>query len=432
MRIYVEGYGCSMNLSETEQIRGHAFSHGFSLESSPENADFIVINTCGVKGRTELDMLARIRRLNEIAVANGSQLVVFGCLPKINLGAIERISNNIIAIGPDLEKLSEVLGIAAEPFSPSVEFVSSNPYVSIIPIQSGCTNFCTFCGTKLARGNIKSYSPDKIKARVEKSLSVSKEFWFTGQDTGAYGLDIGCSLPDLLSKILEIPGDFRIRIGMMNPHHLLRIYNKLVPLFSDNRLYKFLHIPLQSGSDRVLRVMRRGYTASQYVGLVSSLKRDVPGITIATDVIVGFPTESDSEFEETVSVIRETMPDIVNVSKFAPRPGTLAADMPQLPGKVVKERSSRMSSLCRLISYHRSRAEIGYKGVAYFSEVGSKGKFLGRLQNYKPVLIDFDLRGRFAEVEVVDAGVGWLAGVVLNNYNSDSVRRGKINLLAWE
>lgn len=408
MKIYVEGYGCSMNMAETEQIKGHSKENGFSLSAVPQDSDFLVINTCAVKGRTEFKMLRRIKKLNEIAKKNEKQLVVFGCLPKVNSVAIGKISDDIIQIGPDLAKLSGVLGIDEQEFSPSINPVNFNEHVTIVPIARGCTNFCTFCGTKFARGNIKSYDPGAIKERIKNSLATSKEFWLTGQDTGAYGLDIRTDLPELIKSILEIKGDFRLRIGMMNPHHLKRIYSKLVPLFSDPRLYKFLHIPVQAGSDRILKLMRRGYTVSQYCELIEKLKADVAGITIATDIIVGFPTESDEEYSKTVNLVKETLPDIVNVSKFAPRPGTVAAGMEQLAGHVLKSRSTKLSSICRAISLQNNSKLIGTSDIAYFSEIGSKGNFVGRLSNYKPVVIEKDLRGQFAKVEVKDAFVQWL------------------------
>lgn len=407
MKIHVEGYGCSMNIAETEQIRGHVLANGFS-PGDADSSDFIVINTCAVKQRTEFKMLRRIKKLNDLAEKTGKQLIVFGCLPKVNPDAVSAISKNIVLIGPDLAKLSDVLGTNPEEFSPAIEPVSYNKFVTIVPIARGCTNFCTFCGTKLARGNIKSYDPDSIKKRIGSSLATSKEFWLTGQDTGAYGLDIGTSLPKLLESILELNGDFRIRIGMMNPHHLARIYDELIPLFSDKRLYKFLHVPLQAGSDRVLKLMRRGYTSAQYCNLVERLKRDVPNITVATDIIAGFPTETDEEFEQTVKIIKGTMPDIVNISRFAKRPGTIAAKMEQLAGAVIKQRSTRLASICRAISLKNNSAMIGLTENVYFSEGAKNGKFLGRASNYKPVLVGSDLRGEFARVEISDAHVSWL------------------------
>ncbi|MCR4368514.1 MAG: tRNA (N(6)-L-threonylcarbamoyladenosine(37)-C(2))-methylthiotransferase [archaeon] len=414
MRIHVEGYGCSMNRADTEAIKGHALANSFS-ESAPGNADFLVINTCAVKEQTEFKMLQRIRELNKIAEEKNSQLIVFGCLPKINPALVEGLSSNIIQMGPDLVKLSQVLGIREEEFSPGIMPAGDNPHISILPICRGCTNYCTFCGTKFARGNIKSYPIELLKNRFEESLENGvREFWLTGQDSGAYGLDMNSSLPKLLESFLEVKGDFRIRIGMMNPHHLRRIYQSLIPLFSDPRIYKFLHVPLQAGSERVLREMRRGYTSAQYEGLVKMLKKDVPNITIATDVIVGFPGETEDEFLKTLKILKATKPDIVNISRFGSRPGTVAASMPgQLHGRDKKERSRKLTSVCRALSFQANRRMEGAKERVFVSEKGQKGRFVGRTSNYKPVIVSSDLRGRFIDVEITGAYPSYLEARVL-------------------
>ncbi len=412
MRLYVEGHGCSMAQAETGAIKGHALASGFHL-SEAKDADFLVINTCAVKEKTEFKMLRRIRALSKIASENNSRLIVFGCLPKVNPSIIDEVAPGVIMVGPDLEGLSRALGIKEERFSPLVPQVRPNANVEIMPIASGCTNFCTFCGTKLARGNIRSHSPAQLRARLESSLRDTREFWLTGQDTGAYGLDNGSSLPELLSELLSVEGEFRVRIGMMNPHHLRRIYTELVPLFRDRRLYRFLHIPVQAGSDRVLSLMRRGYTSTQFIALVSRLREDVPGITIATDIIVGFPSETEKEFGETMALIREVEPDVVNISRFGARLGTKAAAMEgQLPGSVLKERSRKLTSLCREISMRQNARMMGKTEIAFFSEVGPKGNFVGRTSNYKPIVVGENLLGKFAEVEVLAAFPTYLHGTV--------------------
>ncbi len=436
MKIYLEGYGCSMNMAETEQIKGHAQANAIAITNNPENSDFIIINTCAVKGRTENRMLSKIKKLNEIAKANKKQLIVFGCLPKINPKAIEQISKDIIAIGPELSKLSEILGIEQQEFSPNINPISFNEKIAIIPIAKGCTNYCTFCGTKLARGDIQSYSIESIKARAKKALETAKEIWLTGQDTGAYGLDTKTSLPELIKKLLEIKGDYRIRIGMMNPHHLKRIYKELIPLYSDERIYKFIHLPVQSGSDRILMLMRRGYTSGQYKELVEKLKKDLPEITIATDIIAGFPTETEKEFEETVDLIKETKPDITNISKFAPRPGTIAAKMKKVPTEEIARRTKRLTTICNAIAYANNKSMVGKKDKAYFTEKGKNNTITGRISNYKTVVVEKAELGETKEVEITDAHPHWLKGKIIEKektkitLNTKAKQKHKISLMA--
>ncbi|MEM4326734.1 MAG: tRNA (N(6)-L-threonylcarbamoyladenosine(37)-C(2))-methylthiotransferase [Candidatus Diapherotrites archaeon] len=415
MKIYVEGYGCSMNLAETEQIKGHAIDNGLTITDNIKDTDFIIINTCAVKGRTENRMISKIKKFYETATKQGKQLIVVGCLPKINPKAIEQISKDIISIGPDLKKLSQILGIEEQEFSPNTNTIPFNPHIAIIPIAKGCTNYCTFCGTKLARGDIQSYTIESIETRTKKALQTCKEIWLTGQDTGAYGLDIKSSLPKLIEKLLLINENYKIRIGMMNPHHLRRIYKELIPLFSDNRIYKFIHLPVQAGSDRILTLMRRGYTSTQYKELIEKLKKDIPEITIATDIIAGFPTETEKEFQETINLIKETKPDIVNISKFAPRPNTIAATMKQLPSKIIAKRTKRLTTICNAIAYNNNKKYIGKKDKAYFSEKGKNNTIVGRTSNYKPVVIEKGELGKFQEIEITDAYPHWLKGKIIEN-----------------
>jgi len=413
LNIFVEGYGCSMNFAETEEIKGHAIKNGFSL-SSEKDADFIVINTCAVKEQTELNMLRRIKELNEISEKNNSILIVFGCLSKISPEKVNRISEKIILIGPDLEKLSKVLKIKKQEFSPEVDRVRYNKFVTIIPICSGCTNNCSFCATKFARGKIKSFSIKEIKNQFVSSLNETKEFWLTGQDTGAYGLDINTSLPELIKELLKVEGEYRIRIGMMNPHHLKRIYSELIPLFKDSRLYNFLHLPVQSGSDRILKLMRRTYTSSDYIELVKKLRKDIPNVSIANDFIVGFPSETNEEFLETVSLVEKTTPNIFNISRFGARPGTDAEKMKeQISGSVKKERSRKLTTLCRKVCFEENKKLVGLKERVFVSDKGKNNTFIGRSFNYKQVIIDKNLLGKFVNIQISEAFTLYLKGKVL-------------------
>ncbi|VVB99852.1 tRNA-2-methylthio-N(6)-dimethylallyladenosine synthase [uncultured archaeon] len=413
MRAFVEGYGCSMAGAETESAKGFLAENGFEL-SSLEEADVIVINTCAVKQRTENHMLRRIKELAKIAGKNRAKLVVFGCLTKVSAGRISEISGGIIQAGPGIEELASAMGIEIAGSSLLSCRVPANLFISIVPIASGCTSSCSFCGTKLARGKIKSRPVDEIVSRIEADLcknSRAREFWLTGQDTGAYGIDIGSSLPELLRRVLSIEGDFRLRIGMMNPQHLKRIFRGMVPLFNDPRLYRFLHVPVQSGSGRILKLMKRGYSPGEYLDLISRLRSGVQGITIATDIIVGFPGETDEDFNETIGIIGATQPDVVNISRFGPRPGTEAAKMGgRVDGGKVKKRTRALTMLCRKISLERNSEVVGWEGMVFFSEKGRKGGILGRTQNYKQIVVNDAPLGSFAKAKVVAAKGTFLEG----------------------
>ena len=416
MKVHVEGYGCSMNKAETEMIRGF-FRENNAEFSNEKNADFIVINTCAVKDKTESKMLRRIKKLRELSMKNNSRLVVVGCLPKVSPGMISAISPGIKQFGPDLKMLSREAGLQEQEFRPGLPQVRDNPIVSIIPINLGCIYNCSYCGTKLARGNLESYPVDEIEGKFRNSLSTAKEIWLTSQDTGAYGLDIKTNLANLLKGLLiQNPGNYRVRIGMMTPSHFRRIHSELLETMKDERVYKFLHLPVQSGSDSVLRRMKRPYSASDFEFLVQEARRAFPDMTISTDIIIGFPGETSDEFNETMRLIERTRPDITNISKFSARPNTEAAKMPnQVSGPIKKERSRAVSRLCRRIEAESNSALAGREELILVNEPGAKGNYVGRTSGYKSVVIKENLLGRFAKVRLLKSFPTYLSGETTGN-----------------
>ncbi|MDD5148199.1 MAG: tRNA (N(6)-L-threonylcarbamoyladenosine(37)-C(2))-methylthiotransferase [Candidatus ainarchaeum sp.] len=413
---FIEGYGCSLNKADTEQITAYLEASGLKEAKKPESAGIIILNTCAVKEPTENKMLARAAALWKTALKKKAKLVVFGCLPKINSAGIFGISEKIVQCGPNLEELSKALGIKEHEFSPSLKQKRSNKFVSIIPIARGCTGNCSFCATKFARGSLRSYPIEAIKQKFELETEKPCEVWLTAQDCGCYGFDAGTSLPALLKALLKSRNKFRIRIGMMNPHHALKIAGELLPLFSDKRLYRFFHIPLQSGSDKILKKMNRPYSRKQFFSLVKKIRKALPDAAISTDIIVGFPSETERDFEETIKAVKSLKPDIVNISRFGARPGTPAARMRlQLDGREKKKRSRILSGLQKKIALKKNISLIGTKQEIFVSERGKKGNFVGRAVSYKPVVIEKDLLGKFVKITVSGAFSGFVFGKLLED-----------------
>ena len=406
---FIEGYGCSLNKAETEQIHGFLEANGFARVSKPEQAEIIIINTCAVKEPTENKMLARTEALFKLAEKTKAKLVVFGCLPKINSARISGISEKIVQCGPNLEELAGHLKIKPLKFSPLIKQKRANKFVSIIPVARGCLGSCSFCATKFARGSLHSYPIESIKQKFDLETKNPCEVWLTAQDCGCYGFDNGTSLVSLLKELLKSKKQFRIRIGMMNPGHALKIIDSLLPLFRDRRLYRFFHIPLQSGSDSILKKMNRHYSKKQFFSLLKKIRKKLPDATISTDIIVAFPSESEKDFAETIAAVKRMKPDITNISRFGARPGTAAAKMSrQLHGREKKRRSRILSDLQKKISLERKKRFFGRTLEIFVSEKGSRGNFVGRDISYNPVVIEKNLLGKFAKVRIEKAFSGFL------------------------
>lgn len=412
-RVYVKSFGCSANLADGEVIAGCLSKAGFEVVDEPQDAEILLYNTCAVKSPTENRVIDILKK-----APKDKRLIVTGCLPLINF---ERLKNEVefdgvtgpapgakiveilcrVAAG---EKVVYLLGVSKP--SLCLPRIPVNPVVSIVPINYGCLGNCSYCCVHFARGQLRSYLIDEIVERVKQDLvSGAKEVWLTSQDTACYGKDIGASLADLLRRICEIEGEFFVRVGMMNPNHVMEMLDELVETYKCGRVFKFLHLPVQSGDDEVLELMNRRYTVEDFKRIVQAFREEIPRLTLSTDVICGFPGESRDAFENTKKLIAEVQPDIVNVSKFFSRPRTPAEKMVSLPPKEVKMRSREVAELARRISFERNRTWMGWEGTVLFDEKGKGESWMGRNFAYKPVVVKAceSLVGKFVQVRVVNA-----------------------------
>ncbi len=381
MKYFVESYGCTMNFGEGRKLSEDMASLGYSEAFSAEDADIVILNTCTVVETTEKKMISRIADLKKA----GKEVIVAGCMAKVQPQRIEiRLPDSIIIPPreyggfPDL--VAKKYGIAGPPLP------VSRGTDAILPIAQGCLGNCSYCITKFARGKLMSYPEEKILKEFEGFVaSGAKEILLTAQDTACYGFDIGTDLSDLLAKMLRTEGDYMIRIGMMNPNHLSRIADGLLDAMDDPRVYRFLHIPVQSGSDAVLKSMRRGYTAEEFLALARKLRDRYPDISIATDIITGYPGETDSDHEATKNLVRELKADTLNITRFSPRPGTDASAMEQVHGRIAKERSTELTELKNTVEYGVNSAMVGKTFDALATE--HKEGTIVRTANYRPVVI---------------------------------------------
>ncbi len=424
---YAEGYGCPSNTYDLRIVESRLASRGFHRVESPEKADFLFVNTCAVKKRTQDRILSRLRELGRLA----KPVVVGGCLPIIDLGAVQGAMPDYLAVmGPNsLERLEEALdslhpGLCLNLLETEhvvkvgKATVETRGVVGIVPIAEGCLGDCTFCCTRFARGRLFSYPVEAIVGEVKKGLERGlREFWLVAQDTGAYGLDCGRGLPLLLREVCDVEGRFMVRVGMMNPERCIPIVDELAMVLGNPKMFKFLHLPLQSGNDAVLKAMGRRYRVDEFAATVETLRNTVKELTLWTDMICGFPSEDEAAFDDSLEVIRKVRPDTVNVSKFSPRPGTAAADMRMLRSQVVKNRSRRMARLWSKIALERNQSLLGWHGQVLIDEQGKDGSWIGRSASYKPVALregNLSL-GQWVEAEVKSAEYTHLLGELVGS-----------------
>ena len=420
-KIWVEAYGCSASFSDSEMISGLIVNGGHTLAENPDDSDLSVIVTCSVKDATASKMIHRIKE------SNSKPLVVAGCLPKAEKDTVEKFAENASLLGPNsigktLQVIQSTLDgkklIALEDSDISkvgLPKIRLNPAVGIVEIASGCMSECTFCQTKLSKGDLQSYRVGDIVRQVKTEISEGcSEVWLTSTDNGCYGFDINSDLPELINSVVEIPDKFFVRVGMMNPMYMPRIRDNLLKSFDSSKVFKFLHVPVQSGSDKVLNDMKRGHTASTFRDVVNQFREKFGKFTISTDVIVGFPTETEEDFEMTMNLLRETKPDIVNLSRYSQRPGTDAAEMVQIDVAEVKRRSKIAYELISDISRENNQKWVGWKGQVLFDEE-FENQVRGRNFAYKPIFVNEEPKiGHISSVEITEATNHSLIGRITN------------------
>lgn len=400
--IYIQTHGCSANLADSEAMAGLLSKAGFKIVDNIGLSDIAIINICTVKG--PIVPLREIKNFTENFP--GKKLIVAGCISRDIIPAIRKISpeaplintHNIHQIREAVEELSQGNILEALTYEkivkPGLPKIRINKFIGIVPIASGCADSCAYCSVKLIKGNVFSYPEASIVNEVKRNVEQGcKEIWLTSQDNGAYGLDTGQQkLPSILEAILNsVQGNYKIRLGMINPRHAMAMIDELIKIYQDNRMFKFLHIPVEAGNNEILGKMNRKYTIHDFKEMVDKFRRYVKDITIATDIIVGFPTETELQFQDSLHLVQDAKIDVVNIARFSPRPNTLASKMEQLPGNIKKDRSNAMTDLFRSVALKQNQKWIGWEGNVIIEEGGKDGTWVGRNFAYKPII----LKGKF-------------------------------------
>jgi threonylcarbamoyladenosine tRNA methylthiotransferase CDKAL1 len=419
-RIFIDVYGCSANMADWEMAAGLLREAGHSIVPDPEGADASVVLTCTVKTPTETKVVKRIKELSE----GGGVLVVAGCMPKAQRGLVAEVAPDASMMGPDdLLSIVDVVesalaGVRVEavdggPLDKScLPRVRRNPVIHIAPIASGCLGDCSYCIVKHARGRLNSFPSEMIVEDARHAIEGGcREIWVTAEDTASYR-DGDVRLPGLLDSITGLEGRFYVRVGMMTPNQAEPILDDLIDAYRSDKVFKFLHVPVQSGNDEVLRRMNRRYTVSDFTGLVARFREAIPDLSLSTDIICGFPGETEGQFADSVRLVEEIGPDALNISRFWPRPGTEAAELEgQLHGRETKVRSRELSSLWRSLLAERNRSWVGWEGEAVIDEEGRDGTMVGRNLAYKPIVVKAPVQlGDIVTVKITEARGSYLLG----------------------
>ncbi len=393
---YVETYGCAHNIADSERMSGILKSNQLEPVETLEQADVIIINTCTVKGPTENAFFTRLDSISK--EFPNKAIIIAGCIPQSDPLKVKKYSTlgprqyqNIAIAVEEALKHNQVHLLETGEMPPlNLPTIRKNPLIEIIPINLGCMSHCTFCKTKQARGDLKSYPIKDIVARAKQAIQEGvQEIWLTSQDTMCYGFDIKTNLANLLQNLTNLEGDFKIRVGMGNPIHFKKIKDDLITILKHPKIYQFIHLPIQAGSNKVLKDMRRGNTKEEYINQIAALRNAIPNITIATDIIVGYPTETNEDFEETLSIVKQTRPDIINISRFWPRPKTPAAKLPPLPQEITRERTKQLTALFYTIAQEQNNYWLHHTTEIIISEAGKlPNQWIGRNQTYRPIIIE--------------------------------------------
>jgi len=429
--VYVKTWGCAHNSSDSEYMAGQLAAQGYKITQEKDVADLWLLNSCTVKNPAEEHFKNEINR----GLDANKKVVVAGCVPQgkqtsdylkglsmIGVQQIDRVvevveetlkGNSVKMFGAKKEEGKKVGGAKLD-----LPKIRRNPLVEIIAINTGCLNQCTYCKTKHARGELGSYPPEEIVARAVQSFNEGVcEIWLTSEDTGAYGRDIGTSLPELLWKLVEvIPEGCRLRLGMTNPPYILDHLSEMAKILNHDRVYKFLHVPVQAGSDAVLADMKREYNIKDFENVVDFLRERVDGITIVTDIIAGFPTETDEDFQETMQLVKKYKFPSLFINQFFPRPGTPAAKMKRIPTQDVKKRTKEITEFFHTYKPYENR--LGEIYTVLVTETSHDGNyFVGHNEFYEQILVPKrpELMGKMFQVKIVDSCKFSMTGELLED-----------------
>ena len=431
---YIFTYGCQMNVHESEKIAGLLRSVGYAEASDPTQADIIVFNTCCIRDTAEKKILGNIGDVKHLKKEKPSLIVaVVGCMTQQN-GAAESLRKkfpfvNIVLGANNLNELPYYVtqlethaakkGISVPDVAmpeicedtPVYRTSGTNAWVNIM---YGCNNFCTYCIVPYVRGRERSRKPEAIINEVKSLVAEGyKEITLLGQNVDSYSCD-GYDFADILEKVAEIDEKFRIRFMTSHPKDF---NGRVIDIIKSHpNICNNIHLPVQSGSNRILQLMNRRYTRERYLEIIDEIYDKIPSVGITSDVMVGFPTETDEDFAETMSLVERVGYSNAFMFVYSPRNGTVAAKMEQLPYEVKRERIKALVALQNSISAKKSLDYVGRTEEILVEDENPKraGTVCGRTESGRLVTFsgEKELIGKFVDVKITSARSSALWGVI--------------------
>mmetsp|Transcript_11562 Transcript_11562/g.25427 ORF Transcript_11562/g.25427 Transcript_11562/m.25427 type:complete len:568 (+) Transcript_11562:43-1746(+) len=423
-RVFVRTYGCPHNASDGEYMMGQLRDYGYTLVDSIEDCDVCVINSCTVKHPSETRAMNMVTNSKQ----SGKAIVLAGCVPASDRKLAESLEGVSVL---DVTQLDRIVDVVEESLKghtvkllqkrkdlPSLALpkVRKDQFAEIITINAGCLGSCTFCKTKHARGKVVSYSIDEIVARAKQAAAEGVcQIELASEDMGAYGVDIGTDIVQLLKRLSdELPPGVMLRTGMTNPPYIMQHIDGIIEVLKRPNVHAFMHIPVQTGSDAVLLSMRREYTIAEFCHLADRLKEAIPDMFLLSDIICGFPSESEEDWQATMELCKKYRFQGLHVSQFYARPGTPAAKLKPLKSKVIKDRWRELTDLTN--SYNRNEALEGKTERVWFTGTeNERGQSIGRTKNFAKVLVarDDKLLGKSAMVQLGKSSKLHVEGTVI-------------------
>ena len=430
-RAYVETYGCQQNEADSERIRGMLAESGYQICDEAEGADVVVMNTCAIRENANQRVFGNLGALTHTKRRHPAQKIFLcGCMagqevvttrikksfPHVNgvfsthhLWQFPEILYKVLTTGKRQFYIADEAGSIAE----GLPVVRSNQLKAWVSIMYGCNNFCTYCIVPYVRGRERSRRPEDILAECRELAAAGiKEITLLGQNVNSYGKDLNCGVDfaDLLAQIAQLDGDFLIRFMTSHPRDAsTKLFDTMAKY---DKIAKQLHLPFQSGSSRVLKAMNRHYDRETYLEKVNYAKSVMPGLVLTSDVIVGFPGETEEEFEETISLIENVRYDALFTFIFSPRPGTPAAKMEDPTPK--EDKSRRFDRLCDVQNHISEEIHAGYAGKTFRCLVDGTDKDLLTARTEGGRLVRFhggeDLIGTYQNITITGHNTWSLTG----------------------